>query len=477
MKGDQALYGGVYQSLAGKIQMGFYQQENQFPTQKELCKQYHVGITTIRRVIRMLEKDGFIEATQGKRPVVINWEGEAGIQLLLRRQDSIADILDGMQIIMPGIFLEGAKRCKKEDLEALAALSKKISTHCRQEEYYQWNAAFFDILLQPLQNTLISELITDTSHFLQIPMLPAKTKSATLFKRLSKRFPEYVRFIEEENWQRLYSKFQAMFPNVKLTLLKYLDSLNGSGTVGDPLFYYWHVKRNERHLYNQVALDILKQIDSGLYKDGDTLPSINSLLDRYPISRITASAVFSLLSETGIIQIRQRKRSVVTLPPKQPPVLSSFAMYTHMVQFVRASQLLVLMGKSVASVSFPMLDTETIQRMQTEVRKPFYRQYPSNSCRILLNCLMETVPNGYLKNILEQLSQLFLWGYPLQFSEQKTAIAEEILVYTREAITFAANKNANGFAENTERVFRLVHEKVSGRLLNAGIEAAYIPFL
>ena len=55
MEQESRLYKVIYQSVLTQIYSGVLRYGQVFPSQNELCQRYQVGITTIRKVIRMLE--------------------------------------------------------------------------------------------------------------------------------------------------------------------------------------------------------------------------------------------------------------------------------------------------------------------------------------------------------------------------------------------------------------------------------------
>ena len=55
MEQESRLYKVIYQSVLTQIYSGVLRYGQVFPSQSELCQRYQVGITTIRKVIRMLE--------------------------------------------------------------------------------------------------------------------------------------------------------------------------------------------------------------------------------------------------------------------------------------------------------------------------------------------------------------------------------------------------------------------------------------
>ena len=60
MEQESRLYKVIYQSVLTQIYSGVLRYGQVFPSQSELCQRYQVGITTIRKVIRMLEQEGVI---------------------------------------------------------------------------------------------------------------------------------------------------------------------------------------------------------------------------------------------------------------------------------------------------------------------------------------------------------------------------------------------------------------------------------
>ena len=58
MREETALYRALYQSILTQIYSGVIRRGQRFPSQRQICAQYNVGITTVRKAIRMLEEEG-----------------------------------------------------------------------------------------------------------------------------------------------------------------------------------------------------------------------------------------------------------------------------------------------------------------------------------------------------------------------------------------------------------------------------------
>ena len=76
MKAETHLYEMVYQSMLTQFYNGTLRCGHSLPSQQELCRQYNIGITTIRKVMRMLEENGFIRKKQ-------RWRDNGGRSSLL----------------------------------------------------------------------------------------------------------------------------------------------------------------------------------------------------------------------------------------------------------------------------------------------------------------------------------------------------------------------------------------------------------
>ena len=70
MKQSQNLYEYTLQILKIQFLSGAYMPGQIFPSQRELCMQYNVGITTIRKVLKILNQEGYIHTAQGQPSIV-----------------------------------------------------------------------------------------------------------------------------------------------------------------------------------------------------------------------------------------------------------------------------------------------------------------------------------------------------------------------------------------------------------------------
>lgn len=65
-------------------------------------------------------------------------------------------------------------------------------------------------------------------------------------------------------------------------------------------------------MYEKIYKDIIKSIESGIYKEEDLLPSEKELAEQYGVSRITTNKAMNLLAKQGIVDRVQGKGSFVS---------------------------------------------------------------------------------------------------------------------------------------------------------------------
>jgi DNA-binding GntR family transcriptional regulator len=75
-------------------------------------------------------------------------------------------------------------------------------------------------------------------------------------------------------------------------------------------------------LYERVTADLKREIDNGLYKVGDLLPSENELCTSYNTTRPTVRHALSRLTNMGYITRHKGKGSIVIEPKKALGILS-----------------------------------------------------------------------------------------------------------------------------------------------------------
>lgn len=282
------------------------------PSQQELCRQYNIGITTIRKVMRMLEENGFIRTASGKRAVVcFNDKDQAYISTLLRRRESISDVCRGLEILMPSIYVAGAHLYTAYDKleDSLPAVSRETDSY---KPYIQINQFLTEFLI-PLNNPVILDLRSDMEHYAWIPYLSVSDMAYpyTLTEGYACSFLLHVLSLARQKQDRALSDcLQQIYRGMGKHAANYLDMLKEKyPEVPEKDSYHWFSGKSRIPLYTVVARDLFKRTEMGEFDSRIYLPSVPQLMQEYGISKSTASNAIALLSDIGFVRILDKKES------------------------------------------------------------------------------------------------------------------------------------------------------------------------
>lgn len=312
MKAETHLYEMVYQSMLTQFYNGTLRCGHSLPSQQELCRQYNIGITTIRKVMRMLEENGFIRTASGKRAVVcFNDKDQAYISTLLRRRESISDVCRGLEILMPSIYVAGARLYTAYDKleDSLPAVSRETDSY---KPYIQINQFLTEFLI-PLNNPVILDLRSDMEHYAWIPYLSVSDMAYpyTLTESFACSFVLRVLSLASQKQDRALSDcLQQIYRGMGKHAAAYLDMLKEKyPEVPEKDSYHWFSGKSRIPLYTVVARDLFKRTEMGEFDSRIYLPSVPQLMQEYGISKSTASNAIALLSDIGLSEFWTKKES------------------------------------------------------------------------------------------------------------------------------------------------------------------------
>ncbi|WBU52419.1 GntR family transcriptional regulator [Paracoccus sp. SCSIO 75233] len=92
------------------------------------------------------------------------------------------------------------------------------------------------------------------------------------------------------------------------------------------------LKQGSVTLYAQLANILRDKIYSGLWQNGESIPTLNELADEFEVARVTVRQAVNLLSEEGLLSSHRGKRTHVTwVPPSgsEKPLFLSVGIPEH----------------------------------------------------------------------------------------------------------------------------------------------------
>ena len=93
----------IYRNLAGKIQLGFYDDGARFPSAKEIAEMFQVSYCPAQRALKMLEAEGLIKLCRGKATIVLAkpFQNYLESDIFKRRSKSLLDLVKTIKLSLP----------------------------------------------------------------------------------------------------------------------------------------------------------------------------------------------------------------------------------------------------------------------------------------------------------------------------------------------------------------------------------------
>ena len=472
MKQTQSLYKYLYQMLTSQILNGTFIQGQKFPSQHEICLQYNVGITTVRKVMKMLDEQGYIHTAQGQ-PSVVTYQAPKEIYatLLVQRREEIADAYQGLGLLMPVLYREGAKQCKEPELRFFHKILENISEQMELEDHYRQANAFFTTLLRPLKNQLIMDLELDSENYLHVPYIPfpdVENPFATTVERTKIWLKTAIYQIEQKQFDdfcdgsaRLYSASNERVDRYLCALSKYTSHVPQT-----KVDINWFRVKERSELYSRLAMTIIRRIVSGEFDGKKYLPSIPELMDEYGVMKNTARRAVALLNSLGFVQTIDKKGTVILIQEKFQ-TNNNFSLTESVIQerlslFLDAFQIVTLIAHNCAS-SFSSIPKELVSSFENRLLTAPDNKFIALSFQLLMNCFIQLTPCHSLKNILRQLDDLIIWGHYLQAIDKsyyENRDYSEIVTAMKAVITALKNQSNNELPNAFSKAFLLLYQEL-----------------
>jgi len=134
--------GRRYEEIADQIQQlilkGVLKPGDRLPPERELAAKLGVGRSSLRDAIRTLEVMGILEPRQGHGTVVREPSAEALVvpltNVLMRKREMVAELLDVRRMIEPGLAARAAKNATPEEVLHLEDVLRRQEDKIRRGE-------------------------------------------------------------------------------------------------------------------------------------------------------------------------------------------------------------------------------------------------------------------------------------------------------------------------------------------------------
>lgn len=481
MNGESTLYGYLYQAIAAEIEAGRYRFGAPLPSQEALCRQYNVGITTVRRTLKMLEADGFIATAPRKRATVLYQADERSYAAaVLQYKTAVLARFQSFEPVLAPLQALGAARLS--NLDALKALVDSFKTELEPERFFERVSLFFTELLAPYRNRLLIDLQVDVSRHAHVPYPPCFAAQSTgrlspeqageaftalLDALCAKDYPGVARML-----RALYLGFMAWTERFFDALEQRYPDLSVTPLPAEPC------EKAHHPLYTAVARRLFRRIQAGEFDGRRYIPSLPELMSEYDISQATALSAVALLSDIGVVRMH-RKRGTSLAPPGSPNAplrLSRESILEHLILFLSALQIL--------ACSAGCLSERIMSGLCEAERKEAAARLQSCSARgsapiirTLLELFREHAPHDCLARYLTELDDLLIWGYYLSRAKPDAWADAGRLAAERFAPlpgTLVRGEIA-AFSEGVRELFVLIYRTAHDKLVAFGADPDRLP--
>lgn len=467
---NQQLYQYLYQTITTQIFNGTFIYGQEFPSQREICQRYNAGITTVRKVMKLLAEEGYIRTAQGQPSVVTYCTSkEALAGFLVQSREEITDAYKGLGLLMPILYREGAKRCNESELCLFDNILNTISEQMELPDHYQLSNAFFTALLRPLKNQLIIDLELDSENYLHIPYIPfpgIDDPFATTVERTKTWFNKAIFQIKHKQFDDFYAGTSRLYCDSGERVDNYLYALGkytGSKSQKNEDIHWFRIKGHSE-LYARLAMTIVRRIVAGEFDNEQYLPSIPKLMEEYRITKNTARRAVNLLNSLGFAQTIDKKGSVIT-PEGETVFTSELNWADPVIQerlsfFLEALQILTLTVRNCASSIFFIPDGLG-HSLESRLHTAPENRISPLSFQLLMNTFIQLLPYQSLKNIFRQLDDLLIWGHYMQAIDKsfypdysEMALAMDVVVTALKA------QRIDSLPDAFSNAFTLVYQNV-----------------
>ena len=400
MQKSKPLYAKVYDLLRTRILAGIYKKGYNIPSHQVLCEEFQVSDITIRKVLKMLEDDGFIETVQGRKAKVIY--NKTNMNLVPLNSNHILDSLKSLKVLFSPFILYSIENClTKEDYSQLCDCVN--SMFLDEEKVYDFWVRlnyFWSSILHSVQNTCLNRIIEYTKYtdlfYIQGCSYELRLKELCNLKELLQSISSHCFTPDKIQFPMLYSCANHLKQGHTYYTLKNSSLLMPANEIALYLRYTVPV-------YQLIYIDTILQIEKGDYLKGDFLPTYEQMKKKYDVSISTIQQTVKKLRETGVIysdkwshlQIAVTAEQVIKLQAANGELAKRLKFYAETIQIVTFTieETAALAVKSVSPQKiFELSEHLTLKFEQKSI--DYWGLY-----KTLLEFITEYIPFHLLKQI------------------------------------------------------------------------------
>ncbi len=410
----------IYRSLAGKIQLGFYDNGKRFPSAKEIAGQFHVSYCPAQRALKALERDGLVRLCRGKETLILKkpFNNYLASSIFLRRAKALADLNKSLELISPALCVHGMGQM------ASSAFSMQIAS-----ENFEYPMpllyCLFEKSLKALKNQTALSLYYDIGAFSGSAYLDI------LYLQYGKKETDTFLNTAAKNIMQSWENCRNNPPSLSLRQMEmeakeffgkidgYLEQAQANISNEQQDAFLWEPHKGRPRYCDVIAIDMICKINQGIYPVGTLLPNGAVLAEIYHVSAITMRRTIILMNQLGVTKtINGIGTRVVSAEGDTVPYKLKGLMLDHNLrEFLEALHLLAITCEPVIKYTFSSFTEMNISSILDSAslkdEKRAMVAVISASMQAIVNCC----PLAAIGEIYSKLTLLLLKGSVLRLSE------------------------------------------------------------
>ncbi len=468
---ERSRYYFVYQSVLTQIEENELAPGDSLPTAQQLCQHYGVGITTIRRVLRMLESSQIISCSQGRPALVVGLPEEGAYQNHIRfwteRGAALLDLCLCVYYLYPGLILEGASRWHAQH-GSVFQLAQEMEHASKPASDPDWMRGVVERLLATLKNPILDSLCLSLRHWANLLSMALADHSCpeSDMDKIQAIFYSMAKSLDTCDMPEALFWIRRFYQTNHSTLQRQLARMTGSRPLQYGMTFTWSGNSGRLHLYMDLSLKLMGLIAQGGVRDGDLLPSLAQMAQQYQVSEITVRKALAFLNELGLVHTINGKGTQITLaacrqtdPPFYIPALRDGVM-----NYLCTLQILALTCPDIitqAAAASPAWARAEARRL---LQGSDFLQDDAKPVEWWLAFILRYTDSPGLRAIYGQLIQMLNWGHLLFFYRHTIDKVAHIRLLSQRVISCIAAGDLQGVGPAASAYYRYLFEAVRSSL-------------
>lgn len=422
-KNDNSQEKTIYRTLAGKIQMGFYD-DARFPSAKAVAAQFQVSYCPAQRALKMLENKGLIKLCRGRTTAVVSkpYENYLKTDTFRQRSEALLDLCESLKLIAPAISFHSIRHIGADFPMGQSSQTEEPSNGVAA--LYQ----AFERSLHALGSRMVLNLYYDIGAFAESAFVDilytqyGRAEAAAFFQDIKTTYMNYIETFSKKSSDRSIKPLEALCQRFYDKIAVYLQTLEPLSDNITQEAFSWEPHKGRTRYCDVIAIDLVCKINQGVYPVGTLLPNGSVLADIYHVSEITMRRTIALLNKLGVAETVNGVGTRVifqgdsTIPHK----LKELTLDGNLKTFLEALQLLAITGESIMRYTFPHIHQSFLDKIVQSTLVPDENRAMVDVVGIGLQAIVKCCPLAAIREIYSKITLQLLHGSVLRLEDTGT---------------------------------------------------------